>query len=171
MLDRQKKEELVKDLREKINGARAVFLTNVVGLPSNESNALRKKVREADGTIVVVRNTLLERAGQGTAVQELLTNLKGQNALAIAFKDAPGVAKALYEASEDYEFITLEKGFLGDRYLEKSDLVGLAKLPSRDVLLAMTLSTMQAPVSAFVRLLSSIKGQKEEQGEGAGSAQ
>ena len=166
MFNRQEKEEFIKGLREKIDAARAVFLTNMIGLSSNEANGLRKRIREAKGTVVVARNTLLERAGKGTIAQDLLTGLKGQNALAIAFEDAPGVVKALYEARENHDVITLEKGLLKGQTLTKSDLIELAKLPSREVLLAMTLVTMQAPVSSFLRLLNAIKEQKE-QGETA----
>ena len=167
MLNREQKEILVGDLREKIDKARAVFLTNLIGVPSNRANEVRKAVRDAKGTVIITRNTLFERAGKGTAAEEILTGLKGTNALAIAFEDAPGVAKALYEAGKEDESITLEHGLLGGKLLEKSELLHLAKLPSRGVMLGTFLATLQAPVGSFVRVLDAIREQKA-QGEDGG---
>lgn len=165
MLTRETKEALVKDLTEKVNGAKAVFLTNLIGVESNEANEIRKQVRDSQGTIVITRNTLFERAAKGTPAEEMLTGLKGTNALAIAFEDAPSVAKALYEAGKENELVTLEKGILNGKTLEKSELEALAKLPSRDTMLATVLATMNAPVSSFVRVLGEIQRQKESGAE------
>ena len=165
MLGRSEKEAIVGQVREKIEKGKAHFLTNLIGVSSNRANEIRKSVRDAQGTVVVARNTLFEKAAKGTPAEELLTGLKGANALAIAFEDAPGVAKVLYEAKEEDELVTLEKGLLDGRPLDKNELVSLAKLPSREVMLATFLATMQAPVSSFVRLMNAIKEDKDKGGQ------
>jgi len=162
MLDRSQKEAVVKDIRESIDSAGAVFLTNLIGVTSNEAVKIRKDVRDAKGKIVITRNTLFKRAAQGTYLEELFGTLKGPNAVAFAFDDAPAVAKAIYEASKEQELITLNAGFLNQKFLSKNDVVALAKLPGRDQMLATLLATFNAPVSAFVRVLDAVKRQKEE---------
>lgn len=164
MMTRTEKEAVIKDLREKIESSRALFLTNLVGVTSNDAVAIRKSVRDAKGTIVVTRNTLFRKAAEGTYAEELLKDLKGTNAVAFAFEDAPGVAKALFNASEDLEPVKLGEGFLTQKPLSSQEVVELAKLPSRDEMLGTLLATFNAPVSAFARLMNSIKDEVESQG-------
>ncbi len=165
MITRDKKDAIIADLKDKIENARAVFLTNLIGVPSNDANEIRKQVRESKGAVVITRNTLLERAAKGTTAEALFTGLKGPNAAAFAFEDAPGVAKALYEAGKEMEVVTLTKGLLNGKELDSSELQALAKLPTKDVMLATVLATMNAPIGSFVRVLDAIRTQKEESGE------
>jgi large subunit ribosomal protein L10 len=167
MLTRVEKEALVGDLKEKIEKANALFLTNFVGATANDSAAVRKNVRDAEGTVVVTKNTLFRLASQGTYAEELLKNLKGTNAIALAFGDAPAVAKAIDDASSTVAAVTLGSGYLGTKLLSTQEVIALAKLPSRDQMLATVLATFNAPVSAFVRVLDAIKRQKEEGGAAA----
>lgn len=164
MITRQSKNAVIKDLKEKIESSKALFLTNVIGMEANDAVELRKKVREAKGGIVVTRNSLFGMAAKGTHAEELLTGLKGTNAVAFAFEDAPGVAKAIYETNKDHEIVTLGKGYLGTDLLDEKEVAVLAKLPSRDEMLGTLLATFNAPVSAFARLMNSIKDEVETQG-------
>ncbi len=167
MLTRSQKEKVVQDLRDKIEKSQAVFITNLIGLKSNDAVALRKNVRDADGTIVITRNSLFGKAAAGTKCEEILSGLKGTNAVAFAFKDAPAVAKALYDAGKEFEQVKLGKGLLDTQMLSKADVEALAKLPSRDQMLATLLATFNAPVSAFVRTMDAIKRKMEEGGAAA----
>jgi large subunit ribosomal protein L10 len=114
--------------------------------------------------LLLLRNSLFGKAAEGTYAEELLSGLKGTNAVAFAFEDAPGVAKALYEASKELEQVTLSKGFLGEKLLQKLMLKHLAKLPVRDEMLGTLLATLNAPISAFARLMNAMKDEVEEQG-------
>lgn len=164
MMTRSEKDVVIASLKEKIEGANALFLTNLIGMESNDAVAMRKNVRDSKGTIVVTRNTLFEKAAKGTYAEELLTGLKGTNAVAFAFEDAPGVAKAVYEASKDHEVVTLGSGFLNQEPLEAAQVTELAKLPSRDEMLGTLLATFNAPISAFARLMNAVKDEIETQG-------
>ena len=164
MMTRAEKDVVIKDLKEKIEASKALFLTNLIGIEANDAVALRKTVRESNGTIVVTKNALFGQAAIGTHAEALLSGLKGPNAVAFAFEDAPGVAKAIYEASEDLEAVTLGSGYLGTEMLDASRVVALAKLPSRDEMLGTVLATMLAPVSSLARLLNAIKDECETQG-------
>jgi large subunit ribosomal protein L10 len=111
MMTRAEKDVVIKDLKEKIESARALFVTNLIGISANDAVEIRKKVRDAKGAVVVTKNTLFGKAAEGTYAEEILSGLKGTNAVAFAFEDAPGVAKALFEASKELEPITLGAGF------------------------------------------------------------
>ena len=164
MITRTEKDAIIADLKEKINNSNALFLTNMIGIEANQAVEMRKQVRESKGSIVVTRNTLFRKAAEGTYAEELLKDLKGTNAVAFAFEDAPGVAKAVFEASKELEAGTLGKGFLNESLLTEQEVAALAKLPSRDEMLGTLLATFMAPVSAFARLMNSVKDECETQG-------
>ena len=164
MITRADKEAVIKDLKEKIENSRALFLTNVIGMEVNDAVALRKQIREANGTLVVTRNTLFGKAAEGTYAEEVLSGLKGTNAIAFAFEDAPGVAKALLETSKENEHVKLGKGYLNQELLDEGRVMALAKLPGRDEMLGTLLATFQAPVSSLARLINAIKDECETQG-------
>lgn len=163
-MTRAEKDAVIKDLKEKIEKSQALFVTNLIGIEANAAVSIRKQVREAKGAIVVTRNTLFGKASEGTYAEELLKGLKGTNAVAFAFEDAPGVAKAIFEASKDLEPVVLGKGFLDQKPLSEAEVSALAKLPSREEMLGTLLATFNAPVSAFARLLNAMKDEVEKQG-------
>ena len=164
MMNRAEKDAVVSSIREKIEKSQAVFLTNLVGIPSVDSVRIRKGVREANGHMVITRNTLFARAAKGTFAEALLSDLKGNTAVAFAFEDAPGVAKVINDAAGEFtDIVTIKGGMLGTQKLSKAEVVALAKLPSRNEMLGTLLATFNAPVSAFARVLFAIQEQKEKQ--------
>jgi large subunit ribosomal protein L10 len=164
MMTRAEKDAVVSSIKEKIEKSQAVFLTNLVGIPSVDSVRIRKNVRDAKGHMVITRNTLFARAAKGTYAEGLLNDLKGTSCLAFAFEDAAAVAKVVNEASGEFEnIVTIRGGQLGNQKLSKADVVALAKLPSRNQMLGTLLATFNAPVSAFARVLFAIQEQKEKQ--------
>ncbi len=164
MMTRAEKDAVVSSIREKIEKSQAVFLTNLVGIPSVDSVRIRKNVRDAKGHMVITRNTLFARAAKGTFAEGLIADLKGSSAVAFAYEDAPGVAKVINDASGEFsEIVTIKGGMLGTQKLSKAEVVALAKLPSRDQMLGTLLATFNAPVSAFARVLFAIQEQKEKQ--------
>lgn len=164
MITRAQKDAVIKDLKEKISNSSALFLTNVIGMEGTQAVELRKTIRESKGALIVTRNTLFGKAAEGTYAEDLFKGLKGTNAVAFAFEDAPGVAKALLETSKEIEAVTLGKGFLNEELLDETRVMALAKLPSRDQMLGTLLATFQAPVSSLARLLNAIKDECETQG-------
>lgn len=162
MMTRAEKDAVVSSIKEKIGKSQAVFLTNLVGIPSVDSVRIRKSVREAKGHMVITRNTLFARAAKGTIAEGLLADLKGSSAVAFAYEDAAAVAKIVNDASGEFtDIVTIKGGVLGTQKLSKAEVVALAKLPSRDQMLGTLLATFNAPVSAFARVLFAIKEQKQ----------
>ena len=167
MLDRAQKESIVKGLKGDFDKAKAVFLTNIIGISSNDSVEIRKNVREANGKVIIARNTLLSRAGAGTPAEGMLKDLKGPHAVAVAYDDAAAVAKCLKNASKDHEIVEFKAGILDGTELSIADLKQLADLPSRDEMLGTLLATFNAPISALARVLYAVQEQKGGSGEEA----
>ena len=164
MMNRTEKEAIVSSVKAQIEKSEAIFLTNLVGIPSVDAVRIRKSVREANGFMVITRNTLFSRAAKGTYAEEMLKDLKGSTAVAFAFKDAAAVAKIINDAAGEFEnIVTVKGGMLGTQKLTKAEVVALAKLPSRDQMLGTLLATFNAPVSAFARVIFAIQEQKEKQ--------
>jgi large subunit ribosomal protein L10 len=164
MMTRAEKDAIVSSVKEKIEKSQAVFLTNLVGIPSVDSVRIRKNVRDAKGHMVITRNTLFARAAKGTHAEGLLVDLKGSSALAFAYEDAAAIAKIVNDASTEFEnIVTVRGGMLGAQKLSKAEVIALAKLPSRPLMLGTLLATFNAPVSAFARVLYAIQEQKEQQ--------
>ena len=162
MMTRAEKDVVVTSIKQIIEKSQAVFLTNLVGIPSVDSVRIRKNVREAKGHMVITRNTLFARAAKGTFAEGLLADLKGSSAVAFAYDDAAAVAKIINDASGEFaDIVTIKGGMLGAQKLTKAEVVALAKLPSRDQMLGTLLATFNAPVSAFARVLFAINEQKQ----------
>ena len=162
MMTRAEKDVVVSSIKELIGKSQAVFLTNLVGIPSVDSVRIRKGVREAKGHMVITRNTLFARAAAGTYAEGLLQDLKGSSAVACAYEDAAAVAKIINDASGEFkDIVTIKGGMLGTQKLSTAEVVALAKLPSRNEMLGTLLATFNAPVSAFARVLFAINEQKQ----------
>lgn len=164
MLNRAEKDAIIAGIKKDIEASRAIFLTNLIGISSNDSVSLRKDVRDKQGKIVVTRNTLFKKAAEGTAIESMVDSLKGPHALAFAFEDAAGVAKALKEAGKNFEAVELKAGMLNGEILTNAQVTQLADLPSRDEMLGTLLATFMAPVSAFARTVNALKDECEKQG-------
>lgn len=161
MLNREDKEQIINELREDLSKSQGVFLTNLIGISSNDAVEIRRNVRLANGKITVTRNTLFLKAAQGGPYEELFKSLKGPHAVAFAYDDAAAVAKCLKNAGDSLEVVSLKGGMLEGKALTVPEIKALASLPSKEQMLGTLLATFIAPVSALARVLNSIREQKE----------
>lgn len=157
------KEKAIQKIKDHLAKSQAIFLTNLIGVEANEAVKVRKGVRDANGYMIITRNTLFAKAAKGTYAEKLLSNLTGPSAVAFAFGDAPAVAKVIYDANKENEKVFVKGGVLDGKDLTAAEVAALAKLPSRDQMLGTLLATFNAPVSAFARVLFAIQEQKEKQ--------
>lgn len=148
--------EMVSELKEKLEGAEAVFMCEYRGLTVAQATEIRRLVREAGGEIKVAKNTLVRIAlGEvGMAVPEDIT--VGPNAYVIAHENAPAVAKAVKEFSSKKEnkAMVVKGGIMGTNVLSLDQVMALADLPSREQLLAQVVGTLAAPMRGLVTVLS-----------------
>ncbi len=155
-MDRKKKEDLVYALKEKFSRARMVVLTNFQGLNVAKMSELRRQLREVEGEYKVAKNTLILRATEETPAKVLEKYFRGPNGLAFAYDDVVSVAKVLSNFAKENEVFEIKGGLLEENELTKEQIIELAKLPSREVLLAKLLGCLQAVPGGFVRVLNGI---------------
>lgn len=158
-MDKSGKQQLVTELAGKLSDARGTFLADYRGLTVEQATELRKKLHEAGVEYRVVKNTLLRLASKGTDVEALDEYLNGPTAIAIIQGDPVAPAKVLSDLAKDSKVFELKAGTLGEKVISAADIEALAKLPSREELLAKMLSTVNAPVSNFVGTLGAIPRQ------------
>jgi large subunit ribosomal protein L10 len=161
MITRESKEKVITELRASFAESNAVFLTNIIGMPSNESVQLRKDVRKLGGNIMVARNTLIASASKAEGFGTVFSDLNGSSALVFSYSDPSAIAKVVLDASKVYEFIKFRGGYLGKTQLSGREVDALASLPPRNQVLATLLATFNAPISAFARVVDAIRLKKE----------
>ena len=181
-MNKEEKAASVAELHEKFSRAKLAVMTECSGLPVNDITELRKQLRGAKAEFRVVKNTLAARAVDGTTLVEAKPYFKGPLALLIGYDDPVLPTKILRDfiKGEKREGkIKISIGVLDGKLVQPAQIVAVASLPSKPVLLAMLLSTMQGPVRGlvytlhgvlgkFVRVLAAIQGTKK--GDSAMSA-
>ena len=151
------KYELVDSLKEKLSKTKAIFVAEYRGMTVAQSTALRKKVREAGGELKVSKNTLFKIAMKETGFAELPEEMtKGPNIYALCYDDPVAVAKVLKEYANDktQKAFILKGGLLENQQLTLAQVMALADLPSKEVLLGQVVRTIAAPLSGLVNVLS-----------------
>ncbi|TYO95226.1 LSU ribosomal protein L10P [Geothermobacter ehrlichii] len=155
-MNRTSKEQLVAELSAKLARVKAAFVADYRGLTVEEANELRSKLREAGVEYQVVKNTLLRLAIKDTENACLEEFLQGPTAIAMAEDDPVAPAKVLSEFAKANDRFELKGGVLEGKVLGLDGIKVLSDLPSREVLLAKLLGSINAPVSNFVGVLAAV---------------
>lgn len=161
------KKQQVADLKEKVANSVAGVLVDYRGISAGDDTKLRKELREAGVDYMVVKNTLLHRVFEGTDLSELDSLLEGTTALAISTDDYTAAARILGNYAENNESFSLKGGFLDGKVIDLDTVNSLAKLPTKEVLLATVCNALNAPIAAFARVLNAVA---EKDGEAASEA-
>ena len=152
----EEKKQIVEDLRDKLSRSKVIIITDYKGLDVQTINDLRRKLREGDIEYRVVKNTLLERASEGTDASLIRDNFKGPNAVVLSYEDPVAPAKLLTQFAKDHKHLEIKAGVMGDRVLDLTSIKALASLPSREQLLANLLAGLVAVPTSLVSALSNI---------------
>lgn len=152
--NRQIKEQVVADLKDKLSRASSVVLTDYRGLNVAEMTELRRMLREAGVEYKVVKNTLTLIAARDTGLEGLEKYLTGPTALAFGVEDPVAPAKLLSKFAKNHKNLEIKGGVLQGRVIDLDGVKSLADLPPKEVLLAQVLAGMQAPISGIVNVLS-----------------
>jgi large subunit ribosomal protein L10 len=148
------KSEAVEALKSAIAAQRGAVITSFRGVTVAEMTALRKKLREVNAEIRVVKNTLVRRAAEGTPFGELSDHFKGPTAIAFSHGDPVALAKAMKDYATASPKITLQAGFLDGKALTAKEVQALAEVPSREVLLSRLVGGLSSPITRLVQALS-----------------
>jgi large subunit ribosomal protein L10 len=131
------KPDTVEALKSAIEAQRGAVVTSFRGVKVSEMTALRKKLREANAEIRVVKNTLVKRAAEGTPFGGLSETFKGPTAIAFSHGDPIALAKAMKDYAAASPKITIKAGFFDGKVFSAKEVQALADVPSREVLLSM----------------------------------
>ena len=152
----EKKQQQVAELKEKIAGAVTGIIVDYKGINVSDDTALRKELRENGVEYFVVKNTILGRAIDGTSVEGMKSVLEGTTALALSKEDYTAAARILCKFAEGHDNFKVKSGFLDGEVVDVATIESLAKLPTKEVLLATVCSAFQAPIAAFARAVQAI---------------
>ncbi len=172
MLNISQKKEVVERLAKEFKESEISILIDYKGLNVLKMTELRALLRKEGIQIEVVKNSLMERASEGTDAALMKDFFKGPNALVLSKKDPVAPAKILINFAKDNDKLEIKAGALAGKFLNPEEIKQLAKLPSREELLGKLVYTLNAvPTSlvnvlsgvprAFVNVLNAIKDQKE----------
>ena len=155
-MNRTEKEQFVQELSEQLKNTAATFLADYRGINVEQATQLRRELTQAGVEYRVVKNNLLKLAAQGTSAEALKDFCAGPTAIALSAGDPVAPAKILSKFAKDVEAFELKAGVLDGKLLSVAEISALADLPSREQLLGMALSCMNAPVSNFVGTMAAI---------------
>src|SRR5437763_2041555 len=143
---RPEKVATVEEIRGKLEQARAAVLTEYRGLKVSELAELRASLRAAEAEYKVYKNTLARRAAEEAGLGDLVSLLEGPTAITFVKGDAVTVAKALRDYAKGNPHLVVKGGILGTRVIAPDDVVALADIQPREVLLARIAGGFQAPL-------------------------
>jgi large subunit ribosomal protein L10 len=152
-VNREEKAVAVADLQERFQRASVTLLATSAGLTVGKMQQLRRALRQAGGEYKVAKNTFTRRAVKDTAYERLQSQLEGPTGLVFGYADPVAVTKVLVKFAEQNEKLTIKAAVIDNQVLPPTAVQELAKLPGREVLLAMLLGLLQAPAAQLLRTI------------------
>ncbi len=156
----QKKKE-VEELAEKFQKSKIVLLTDYKGINVADVTELRNKIRSAQADYKVIKNNITRRALQACKLEGLEDQLEGTTAVIIGYEDYLEPLKAIYKYAKDNEFYKIKGGIIEGKVVSVEELMTLAKLPSRETLIAQLAGALLGNISKLAVALDQVAKQKE----------
>jgi large subunit ribosomal protein L10 len=174
-MNREQKAVAIEEIATQIDESQAIFAVDYRGISVPQVAELRAKLRDADATFTVVKNSLTERAADQAGAETLKDYLAGPTALTFVRGDAATAAKAIADYARTTQLLPFKGGLMDGAALDVDQLRSLSRLPSREVLYGQLVGVVAAPVGGLVRSLAALVGglasalgqvqQKKESGE------
>jgi large subunit ribosomal protein L10 len=157
-MNREQKAAAIAEIADNIRESEAIFAVDYRGISVPQAAALRTRLRDADASFRVVKNTLTERAADeaGDRAAALKTLLKGPTALTFVRGDAAMAAKAISQFNRETDLLAFKGGILNGDTLEVEQIQAIARLPSRDVLYQQLVGMVASPITGVVRGLNAL---------------
>jgi large subunit ribosomal protein L10 len=152
----EQKRTQIDAIKEQIKNAKGLVIVNYIGLTVAEDTAFRKSLRERGINYSVLKNRLVKMAFNELGYNDFDEALNGPSALAFSNDDAVGAAKAIIESASSYSKISVKCGMAEGNFIDAAGIKMLASLPSKDIMIAKLLGTMQAPISNLVYCLNGL---------------
>ena len=158
------KQPIVQAIADDIKDAQSVVLVDYRGLTVAQDTELRKQLREAGVIYKVCKNTMMERAFEGTEFAGLEEYLEGPSALVVSKDDATAPARIICKFAKTAEALEVKAGVVEGNVYDAAGINELSKVPSREELLSKLLGSLQSPITNLARVLNQIA---EQGGAGA----
>ena len=159
---KQAKQVIIDEIKAKLDGAQSAVVIDYMGTTVAQADAMRKKLRDANVDYTVYKNTLIKRAIEGTEFAPLAEVLDGPSAIAISKEDATAPARVLKEVIDEFKKMEFKAGVVEGTFFDQNGIKEIASIPSRDVLIAKFMGSIQSPVSKAVRTFQAIADAKAE---------
>lgn len=161
----ESKKAKVEKLTETIKSSCAGVLVDYKGITVEEDTKLRKELREAGVTYFVEKNTMLRFAFKNAGFDDLCNVLEGTTALAVSENDQTAPARILGKFAEEHDDkFNLKAGFVDGEIYDEKGVTALSKIPSKDVLLAQLVGSLQGPMQKLAATLKAVADKKAEEG-------
>lgn len=152
----EQKKQAVAALAEDLKNSCAGVIVNYSGISVADDTKLRKELREAGVKYSVVKNTLLKLAAKEAELEIPEEILNGTTAIATSADDYVAAARILCKYADSSKTFEVKSGYLDNEIIGLEKITSLAKLPSREILLATVCNAFNAPISAFARVIQAI---------------
>lgn len=159
---KQAKQVIIDEIKSKLDGAQSAVVIDYMGTTVAQADEMRKKLRDANIDYTVYKNTLIKRAIEGTEFAPLAEVLDGPSAIAISKEDATAPARVLNEIITSFKKMEFKAGVVEGNYFDLEGIKAIANIPSREVLIAKFMGSIQSPVSKAVRTFQAIADAKAE---------
>lgn len=156
-----KKAQQVTEVAEQFKNASSVVVVDYLGITVEEATNLRAELRKAGVQFAVIKNSILTRAAKEAGLEGMDDIFKGPSAVAFSNEDVVAPAKVLADFAKKVEALEIKAGVVEGKVSSKEEIEALAKLPSREGLLSMLLSVLQAPVRNTALAIKAVADQKD----------
>lgn len=157
-MNREQKAATIEAIAAEIDASEAVFAVDYRGISVPQAAELRTKLREAEASFTVVKNSLTERAADQVGAESLKPLLTGPTALAFVRGDAAMAAKAIADYARTTQLLPFKGGLLNGEALDADQIRAISRLPAREVLYGQLVGIVASPVSGLVRTLNALLG-------------
>ena len=155
-MNRDQKAAVIEEVAAQITESEAVFAIDYRGISVPQAAALRVKLREADASFRIVKNTLSERAADKAGADGLKELLEGPTAMTFVRGDAAAAAKALRDFHRQTQLLDFKGGWMNGAPLSGDEIQAIAQLPSRDVLYGRLVGMVASPLTGLVTSLNGL---------------
>lgn len=155
------KEKEVSELAEKISKAKVVLLTDYRGINVEDVTKLRANLRPTNTEYKVIKNNITRRALQAANIEGLEELLEGPTAVILGYDDYLETSKTVYNYAKENDFYKIKGGIIDGKVVSAEEIITLAKLPSRETLIAQLAGALLGNITKLAVALDQVKSQKE----------
>ena len=152
-LSKQQKSKVIENIKQDLDKQKSIFFIDFQKLKAKELFDLRRKLKEINALLYIAKKNLINIAFQDKKIPVKIKDLTGQIGIVFGFEDQIAPAKIVYEFQEKYKSPEILGGFYEKEFINQEKAIELAKLPSKQELLARLVGTLNAPSYKFVNIL------------------